>query len=333
MASLILLFYTQPLNSFSQGIVIQQKSVPESLKSVDCPNFAQLVNNFQERFVKKMSGWSGLNLENLPYQTVFYPFSGPDAVTVMALFPKANYFVLVADQQPEYEILEAANETTPEIQNFECQMLGRYAHSGFYLTNDLIGKNGPKPRFIKLLIYNLAFAQAQIVDIKTLFITEEGKILPNNQGKEPAGIRFELLSKEGKPISLDYIYANIADSGLKNYPQYQKAFSRKSSQIVFIKSASHLLQKPYFSILQNLLVQNAKAIIQDETGLDIALLDSKYSLQLFGKFQKPHNLWANSESAKKLANYYANHPSSDQLPFQLGYEKQAGSILMIGNRK
>jgi hypothetical protein len=39
-------------------------------------------------------------------------------------------------------------------------MLARYAHSGFYLTNDLTGKNGPKPRFIKLLIYNLAFAQA-----------------------------------------------------------------------------------------------------------------------------------------------------------------------------
>jgi hypothetical protein len=64
----------------------------------------------------------------------------------------------------------------------------------------------------------------QILDIKTLFITEEGKILLNNQAKEPAGIRFELLTKDGNPVSLDYLYANISDNGLKNYPQYQKAF-------------------------------------------------------------------------------------------------------------
>jgi hypothetical protein len=72
----------------------------------------------------------------------------------------------VADQIPEYAYIDTPEKLSNESQSFECQMLSNFSRKGFYLTNDLIGKNGPRPRFIKLLIYNLAFAGAKVNDVK-----------------------------------------------------------------------------------------------------------------------------------------------------------------------
>lgn len=312
-----------------------EQNIPsmESLKKIDCPQLPSLVKAYDDAFVGKMKQWSNIYLKQADYQTAFYPFSGPDAVTVMSIYPKANYYVLVADQLPEFQDLEYPSKKVAKSESFECQMLTQYAHKGYFLTNDLIGKNGPRPRFIKLLIYNLAFAQAQIKEIKMVTVTDDGKILPVKDRSAADGVRFELITKDGHPATLDYIYANISDAGLEKNEKYQKAFARKSSDVVLVKSASHLLQNTYFSKMKNILISKAKWITQDETGIDIVPLSENFDIQLFGKFIKPNNLWANSPSAIRLANYYEKHPKTENLPFYLGYNKLGGSMLMVAKRK
>ena len=86
-------------------------------------------------------------------------------------------------------------------------------------------------------------------------------------------------------------------------------------------------------MMKNVLLENAQWITQDETGLDIVPYSEKFDLKLFGKFIAPNNLWAKSPSAQRLASYYQEHPSTQELPFLLGYEKAGGSMLMIGKRK
>jgi len=303
------------------------------LLEISCPNFNEMVSNYQQKFVSKMSNWSKANLSQADYQTAFYPFSGPDIVTVMSLYPKASYYVLVADQVPEYAYINSPEKLSNTSQSFECQMLSNFSRKGFYLTNDLVGKNGPKPRFMKLLIYNLAFAGAQVSEIKSLSISSNGMIVPQTKDSPANGVRFSIETQDGRAVTVDYISANISDSGLKNHAHFIKAFQRKSSQVVLIKSASHLLQNTYFSTMKNILIQNAKWITQDETGLDIVPYSENFNLQLFGKFIKPNTLWAKSPSAQRLAKYYQGHPSKQELPFLLGYEKAGGSMLMIGQRK
>jgi hypothetical protein len=315
------------------------RSAPEAseqlktLLSVSCPNFNEMVANYQKKFVTKMGNWSAANLSQAEYQTAFYPFSGPDVVTVMSLYPKANYYVLVADQVPEYTFINSPEKLSTASQAFECHMLSNFSNRGYYLTNDLIGKNGPKPRFIKLLIYNLAFAGAKVNAITTLTISQEGLIIPQVKDTPANGVRFLIETIDGRAVTVDYISANISDSGLENQAHFVKAFQRKSSQVVLIKSASHLLQNTYFSTMKNVLVENAKWITQDETGLDIVPYSDNFNLQLFGRFIAPNNLWAKSPSAQRLAKYYQDHPSKQELPFLLGYEKAGGSMLMIGQRK
>jgi hypothetical protein len=305
----------------------------KTLLSVSCPNFNEMVELYQQKFVSKMTSWSSTHLAEADYQTAFYPFSGPDVVTVMSLYPKANYYVLVADQVPEYSYINHPENLSSSASNFECKMLSNFSRRGYYLTNDLIGKNGPKPRFIKLLIYNLAFAGAKVKSVKNLSINGQGLILPTQDGQDSHGVRFEIEAKDGRSVTVDYISANISNGWLETHPNFIKAFERKASQVVLIKSASHLLQNTYFSTMKNILIGHAQWITQDETGLDIVPYSENYDLQLFGKFIKPNTLWAKSSSAQRLATYYEEHPSKQELPFLLGYEKAGGSMLMIGKRK
>lgn len=305
-----------------------------TLTAIDCSNFEQMVLAYQQKFQSKMLDWSAQNLANASYQTAFYPFSGPDVVTVMSLYPKASYYVMVADQIPEYGSIERPEKMAETSKQFECRMLARFARSGFYLTNDLNGKNGPRPRFIKLLIYNIAFSGSKILDVKALKITQDGLILPIEKDEaQPRGVRFSLETKDGRKVLLDYLQADLSDSGLEKNPELTTAFARKGSQVVLIKSASHLLQKPYFSKMSEVLLQNAQWVTQDETGLSIGPLSETFNLELYGKFIAPNRIWAQNPASKELAKYFSKNKSKEDLPFVLGYEKVGGSVLMVGQRK
>ena len=328
------LFVLAPLsaqtNNTSAANVEARKA---ALTEIACPNFPQLVQAYQQRFQGKMQDWSQKNLSKANYQTAFYPFSGPDVVTVMSLYPKATSYVMVADQVPEYAYIDNPEKMNSQSQAFECSMLFNFSRRGYYLTNDLNGRNGPKPRFIKLLIYNIAFSGSKIEDIKALNIDRDGNIAIKELNQEAEGVRFNLLTKDGRKVTLDYLRADLSNAGFEAHPELEKVFSRKASQVVLIKSASHLLQYPKFSKMSEVLLANAKWVTQDETGLDVEPFANQFNLELYGKFIAAHPLWAKNESGHRLAKYFSAHPSKEELPFILGYEKVGGSILIVGERK
>ncbi len=324
-------------NSAESSATQVQNTAPNSksssLTEIACPGFDKMVEGYQQRFQSKMLSWSEKNLSKPNYQTAFYPFSGPDVVTVMSIYPKANYYVMMADQYPEYAFLDKPEKANAAAQSFECSMLTNFSRRGYYRTNDLNGKDGPKPRFIKLLIYNIAFSGSKIEDVKPLYVDQSGLILPVDANQQPDGVRFILKAKDGRNVTLDYLRADLSNAGFEKRPEFAQAIARKSSQVVLLKSASHLLQNPKFSKMSDTLIANSKWVTQDETGLDITPFSNNYNLELYGKFVAAHPLWAKNESAQRLAKYFSSHPSKEDLPFILGYEKQGGSILMVGERK
>lgn len=332
-ASLFITFQAFAQNVAEQMTSPTPQSKLASLVEISCPGFDKMVDGYQQKFQSKMLSWSEKNLSKPNYQTAFYPFSGPDVVTVMSIYPKANYYVMMADQYPEYSFLEHPEKANAAAQAFECSMLANFSRRGYYRTNDLNGKDGPRPRFIKLLIYNIAFSGSKIEDIKPLYVDQSGLILPVDAKQKPDGVRFLLKTKDGRNVTLDYLRADLSNSGFEKRSEFAQAIARKSSQVVLLKSASHLLQHQNFSKMSDALIANAKWVTQDETGLDIKPFAENYNLELYGKFVAAHPLWAKNESVKRLAKYFSANPSKEDLPFTLGYEKQGGSILMVGERK
>jgi hypothetical protein len=93
------------------------------------------------------------------------------------------------------------------------------------------------------------------------------------------------------------------------------------------------LQSNSFSVLADILTHPAAPfVVQDETGLGVDRLQANYTLTLYGRYTDPQKLWANNFGARAFSELYAAQSSRGALPFTLGYEKAAGSALIVGRK-
>ena len=71
-------------------------------------------NRLKRRYVDRISAWRGKYLQRAPAtNSVFYPFSGPDATNPLAFFPDAGEYVLVG-LEPAGCIPSKVEDFTPE---------------------------------------------------------------------------------------------------------------------------------------------------------------------------------------------------------------------------
>jgi hypothetical protein len=323
------------LSLSGHALAQEPSSETQELTTIQCPAFANLKSHYEQTFIAPMINWSHAELSDATNRPVLYLFSGPDVVTALSLFPTAPHITLVADQIPEYQLLEKDEKVTEAAEQRECGMLGYFATAGFYQTNDLNGKDGARPRFIKLLTYSLGFAGATIVDVSVLGFNNAGELV--SQGHElkpkPVGLRFKAVRDDGRLVVIDYLSINLANGGLSIHSASLNFLKQNLNDVLFLKSASHLLQTPSFSVLADLIRQSPPALlVQDETGLSVKELHELYTPTLYGQFTNPQVIWANDPEARAFIDEFATHPIKAPLPFRLGYKKKAGSALIVGRR-
>lgn len=303
-----------------------------ALTDQECPAFAKLATEYRTRFSSPMTAWAEQKLPALQTKKLVYPFSGADAVTAMTLFPRVEHLILVAEQWPEYL---AGGRAAPGQAAKECATMSYFARYGYFRTHDLEGKNSVKPRFIKLLLYSMALSDAKVNSMEYLVVRPDGVAVahPSAQGIKPDGLRLMVTQAQGRQIKLDYVRMDLSNNGLHPGKPMHAFMSSQMDDTVLIKSASHLLQKPYFSALAQLILERSAHLVQDETGLDIEPFRQVFNIRSYGKFHAPHPLWHNSASGQRLIRYLQDQPSLEPLPFTIGYEKPSGSVLLVGSRK
>lgn len=298
---------------------------------IECPSFPKIATDYQSKFLAPMQAWSAQHLNKLGTKKLTYVFSGADIVTPITLFNSADHYTLIADQTPEYV---PAQETSPPQVAKECQTQAYFARYGYFRTHDLEGKDSVKPRFIKMLAYSILMSGGSIAKMEYLSIAPNGKldVRDNPSAVRPDGLRFHVTTADKRPVLVDYLRMNLSNSGLLAEPRLQQFLATHTDGTIFIKSASHLLQKNYFSILAGLITEHAHSVVQDETGLDVDLLTRHYQVDSYGKFLRPHPLWHDSPSGVRLRQFLSAKTTLQPLPFTIGYEKTSGSVLLVGTR-
>ena len=336
---LLLALILHPSLTFSQTILPENETatkkpplVLKNLNNIECPDATATTKSYQKKFTQPIQKWAKENLSSLQTKKVTYLFSGADVATVFSLFSEANHYTLIADQNPEFSSL---NQVSTRRAAQECQTHTYFSKYGYYRTNDLEGKNSIKPRFTQLLGYSIALIGAQILSKEYIYVTQDGttQVRDSISNSNPDGLRIKINTSDNRTVYIDYIRINLSNNGLEKSPQFIALLKNQTSDTIFIKSASHLLQKSYFSVLGDLITSNTRNIVQDETGLDITDLSKYFSINVYGKDFSPHPIWKNSPSALRLKKYLAEEKSFKELPFTIGYEKKSGSILLIGQRK
>jgi hypothetical protein len=139
------------------------------------------------------------------------------------------------------------------------------------------------------------------------------------------------LVKNGRRVIIDYLRMDLSDSIIAKNPANRAFIERAVANRTLVKAASHLLQKHYFSILRTAILKSAPSVVQDETGVEYALFADSFKSRLYGKFEKPHNLFQTNQQ-KSLAQGYLESKDIKPLSFRLGYDKTAGSAVVVATR-
>jgi hypothetical protein len=308
-------------------------------------SFAKTVSDKWPGYWKKigqpMTDWAKTTLPQVAGETVLYPFSGPDLPTAVQLYPTAGRYVLVAIQNAGR--VPDLGAMAPETLSAQIDLMKRgwvdFARRGFFRTDDLKADTG-KGRTLEgvtpvLMAFSarLGFTVDAVEPIRPRADGSEVEVHPGPRN-EPAtwtSVRLS-LRKDGRAVLVDYLLIDLSNAGLKKDPAGRELLVRLAGSKVFTKAASHLMQKAFFSDIRDILLKGAPSIVQDETGIDYADLKKSFDVALFGRFSATHKLWKSGEQAS-LIEAYRSRKDIAPLNFKYGYEKDAGSCLIVATRK
>jgi hypothetical protein len=286
---------------------------------------------YEKRIGTPLQAWSKHEVAYAGGGTVFYPFSGPDFLTVARMYPGADRYVLVAIQNARKPVRP---ERMPEAQRskFESKLGGaweRFGSLGFFRTDDLDDDQRDQATGLGVTTILMAFSARlgyEVTAVEPLaFNANKGEWEASPSASDWRSVRLS-LQKDGHRTTLDYIRLDLSDKGLQS-PEVQTWIGHMAAQPVFLKAASHLLQEPHFSILRNALVSNAPLVVQDETGLDYTDLKKVGGITLYGNFRQTHRLFKNTKQTALAAAYKAE-AHLHELPFAYSYLKDVNARSM-----
>jgi hypothetical protein len=93
----------------------------------------------------------------------------------------------------------------------------------------------------------------------------------------------------------------------------------------YIKSASYLMHKSYFSTIRNTILAKSIAILQDDSGIPYRFFNkSKWAIRLYGTYDGPIELFKDHMEEDLKAAY---ERGAQPLTVRLGYGKQSNMLL------
>lgn len=269
--------------------------------------------------------------------TVFYPFSGPDFFNVNLYFPNARRYILFGMEAPGCvpDPCTASNLT---------QFLGAYSQEvadilrlSFFRTKLMATRYESQEMYgvTPLLLLFLARADKEIVSVRPFKFISGGQRTylegsPRYRGEEKFGKGIEITFTDADHRTLrtlTYFAANIADGGLSvNTPTRDFLATIDSGCVVYVKSATYLMHKPYFSTVRNTVLSKASVILQDDSGIKYSFFDpTRWDIRLYGHYERPISLFGNHFEPDLYAAY--RRGGVRPLPFRRGYNSQSNQLL------
>lgn len=293
------------------------------------------------KFTNNLKAWSATNLPAMKgdAQTLFYPFSGPDFLFADIFFPKAKNIIMIG--------LEPAG-TTPVIdtsmKNNMKNVLEFYKIAiqdvisfSFFLTNNMKDEmtnqtiNGTTP----ILMLFLARTGKQIIDVIPMNIGTDGRLTPaqyvkGKNDKHPVVVIKYKNANDNIIRTVTYVSGDLADPALKvNIALRRFLDNIDNNCVTFVKSASYLMHKPYFSTIRNTVMSKSRLILQDDSGIAYQAFTSDiWDISLHGSYSKPIRLFDNYYQPQLYEDAKAK---AKPMKFRIGYNIK--SILILAEKK
>jgi hypothetical protein len=149
------------------------------------------------------------------------------------------------------------------------------------------------------------------------------------------GVEIFFRTQEGEVKELNYYSLDAVDPALaknKGFVAYLNSIEHVNT---YLKGASYLLHKPYFSVIRNAILSKSSCVVQDDSGIALRYFQkdtAQWDFKLYGEYTRPVSLFKNAFQ-KELDSLYKNQGASP-LGFGIGYNfKDKNSNFMVAQRK
>ncbi len=314
---------------------------------------------FSKNFDKRWKSFDSTRLNNLrkfkdieisktvkPQQTLFYPFSGPDILHAQTFFPEAYKYVMIG--------LEPVG-SFPVFNQKEKDSLGTYFSKvntslnailkfSFFRTQSMSEdlRNEEVDGTLHLLVLFLKRTGNTLCSTKPVTVDSLGnikyihsfadlkKLKVNTRGVE---IIFADINQH--PKTLYYFSLNASDGGLKSNKGFVTYLKNMGPINTYLKGASYLMHKNYFSIIRNTIINQSQHVIQDDSGIAFHYFtesSSKWNYSFYGKYLKPIPMFS-AFYQPDLDSLYKQQ-GSKPIGFGIGYNfRDKNSNFMIASKQ
>jgi len=260
---------------------------------------------------------------------VFYPFSGPDALTMTVFFPLSPVYVMVG--------LEPAG-TLPDPKQLERKNLERYLAAtrvtvaseldrSFFITRQMDRQfRGQVTDGLCLPILELLVRSGHTIQgFRYVRLDDAGKIVeraadyhaPGRIGNKGLEIEF-LTDSDQSAHKLFYFSVNLSNPRLQQNRPFLTFLSTLHGSTTFLKATSYMVHRPEFSIIRERVLSESAAVLQDDSGVPYHFyLPPSWQVQLYGEYVRPYGSFRWLEQPDLRKAYLTQNPKP--LPFRIGY--------------
>ena len=314
---------------------------------------------FSKNFDKRWKTYDSTRLTNLrtfkeneiskvvkPQSTLFYPFSGPDILHAQTFFPEADKYVMIG-LEPVGSLPKFKKEETDSLESYFQKVnvsLNAILKFSFFRTqsmkNDL--KNEEVDGTLHLLFLFLKRTGNQFCSAKPITVDSSGNIVFVNSfdalkklKTNTRGVEIKFNDVNNQPKTLYYFSLNAADGGLKSNKGFTDYLKAMGTVNTYLKGASYLMHKDYFSIVRKVILNQSEHVIQDDSGIAFHYFlddEHKWNYSFFGQYLKPIAMF--SEFYQKDLDSLYKKQGAKPIGFGIGYNfKDKNSNFMIATKQ
>jgi hypothetical protein len=281
-----------------------------------------------------------------PQATLFYPFSGPDILHAQTFFPEADKYVMIG-LEPVGSLPTFKKEETDSLDSYFQKVnvsLNAILKFSFFRTqsmkNDL--KNEEVDGTLHLLFLFLKRTGNQFSSVKPVTVDSLGAIQYQTSFESlkklktnTRGVEIKFIDVNSKPKTLYYFSLNAADAGLKHNQGFATYLKDMGTVNTYLKGASYLMHKNYFSIVRTIILSQSEHVIQDDSGIAFRYFlndEHKWDYSFYGQYLKPISMF--KEFYQKDLDSLYKQQGAKPIGFGIGYNfKDKNSNFMIATKK
>ncbi|QKG55458.1 hypothetical protein GKZ68_01665 [Hymenobacter sp. BRD128] len=292
----------------------------------------------------RMNHWAATQLDSVRQatSTLFYPFSGPDFLNAFTLFPTASTYVMFG-LEPVGSVPSRENLENPAILPAIKKSLWSVLNFSFFRTNDMavdlksVNLDGAVP----LIMLFAARTGNHLQSVQPVQLDAQGQLHAVTDttrapgSKAIQGAELKLQAADGTEKTVYYFSADLSDWKLSTKSAPLAYVRTLGPLTTYVKSATYLMHKTYFSKIRNLVLERSNYLLQDDSGIAMKYFPKDaWQFTYYGTYRRPINLFAKQYQPELTAAYHDSLRRARPLPFGTGYNwRQTDSNLLLAKRR